>query len=494
MALLKKIVDQSSFYLLGNIISIIVGFFFKIYVSNVLGTEAIGLYALGITMIGVVSIFLTFGFGNGLVRFISKYNATNSFLNLFYYIINTSFINLCVVVPISFSFFFFSKAIAYKILNTPQIEPFIHLFGIMIFINSFLVICEQIIRGLQEVKKSTIINTFLRIPLKIGLTILFFFMGWGLKGFIIAEFLAAFLALILLIILIKKTLPLLNRFILKFPLFNKEEKKYSFNLLITNCVYALGSYGDKIILIYFLSISELGIYSVVLTIATFVPLVLTSVNSILSPIVSQLHSQNKLKELKYYFQLSGKFVFKLSFPLIVFIFIFSDSIMSLFGDDFIRGSSLLSLIILGQFINISMGSVGLMLQMTGLEKPMRNILIISSLITFTLYFLFIEKWGLIGLGIVYIFNIIFQNIACTYILNKRLSIFLFQKDYLKVLLLFLILGVFIYLFFNKIIIVASPFLLIILLFSIYIIFFFLWMLFFSKKELPLILKTINFKL
>ena len=79
MALLKKIVEQSSFYLLGNIISIIIGFFFKIYVSNILGTEAIGLYALGITMIGVLGIFLSFGFGNGLVRFVSKYNATNNF-------------------------------------------------------------------------------------------------------------------------------------------------------------------------------------------------------------------------------------------------------------------------------------------------------------------------------------------------------------------------------------------------------------------------------
>ena len=180
MALLKKIVDQSSFYLLGNIISIIVGFFFKIYVSNVLGTEAIGLYALGVTLVGVMGIFLTFGFGNGLVRFISKYNATNSFHNLFYYIINTSFINLCVVVPVSISFFLFPETIAYKILKTPQIEPFVHLFGIMLFINSFLVICEQIIRGLQEVKKRTMINTFLRLPLKIGLTLSFFFMGWGL--------------------------------------------------------------------------------------------------------------------------------------------------------------------------------------------------------------------------------------------------------------------------------------------------------------------------
>ena len=162
--------------------------------------------------------------------------------------------------------------------------------------------------------------------------------------------------------------------------------------------------------------------------------------------------------------------------------------MSLFGGDFIRGSSLLSLIILGQFVNISMGSVGLMLQMTGLEKQMRNILIISSLVTFTLYFLFIEKLGLVGLGIVYIFNILFQNFACTYILNKRLSIFLFQKDYLKVLLLFLVLGVFIYLFFNKIIIVASPFLLIILLFSIY---YFLRFVddFFLKKRAPFNIKN-----
>jgi O-antigen/teichoic acid export membrane protein len=493
MALLKKIVEQSSFYLLGNIVSIIIGFFFKIYVSNILGTEAIGLYALGITMIGVLGIFFSFGFGNGLVRFVSKYNATNNFYSIFNYIANTTFINFCVVVPVSISFFLFPEFIAYKILNTPQIEPYIPLFAVMMFVNSFLVICEQIIRGLQEVKKNTIINTFLRLPLKVGLTMLFFSMGWGLNGFIISEFLAAFLALILLLILIKKSLPYFRCSVLKFPSFNEEEKKYSFNLLITNCIYALVSHGDKIILIYYLSISELGIYSVVLTIATFVPLVLSSVNSIFSPIISQLYSQNKLKELKYYFQLSGRFVFILSFPLIVFLFLFSEPIMALFGNDFIRGSSLLSLIILGQFINISMGSVGLMLQMTGLEKPMRNVLILSSVISFTLYFLFIESWGLVGLGIVYVFNNLFQNFACTYILNRRLNIFLFQKEYVKVLLLFLALAIVFYVFFNKIIFIIGPFQLIILLVFIYIVFFFLWMFFFSKKELPLILKTINFK-
>ena len=167
--------------------------------------------------------------------------------------------------------------------------------------------------------------------------------------------------------------------------------------------------------------------------------------------------------------------------------------MALFGNDFIKGANLLCLIILGQFINISMGSVGLMLQMTGLERPMRNILVTSSIISFSLYFLFIESWGLVGLGAVYIFNNLFQNFACTYVLNKRLNIFIYQKEYVKVLLLFLALAIIIYVFFNNIIFSVGPFQLIILLFFIYLIFFFLWMVFFSKKELPLILKTINFK-
>ena len=73
----------------------------------------------------------------------------------------------------------------------------------------------------------------LPLPLKIGLTMSFFFMGWGLKGFIIAEFLAAFLALILLIILIKKTLPLLKRFLAFLRSSKSQKLKFEYYLLVS---------------------------------------------------------------------------------------------------------------------------------------------------------------------------------------------------------------------------------------------------------------------
>ena len=491
MSLVKKIVSQSVVYFFGTVITVIVGFFFKIYLSRILGADALGIYSLGITTIGVLGIFLSFGYGNGLIRFVSKYKATQNYNNLISYVTNTSIINLCVVLPISFLFYFFPEIIADNVLKTSKLKDYIPLFGFMMFVNSFLILAEQTIRGLQEVKKSTIINTFLRLPFKIGLVVLFFNWGWQLKGYIIAEVLGSILAFIFLIVLIKRLLPRLSDF--KRTNFNNEEKQYSLNLLITNSVLALGRHGDKIVLVYFLSTFELGIYSVTLTIAAFIPLVLTSVNSIFSPIISQLHSQNKLKDLEYYFQLSGRYIFLLSFPLMVFIFLFSKPIMSLFGNDFIQGSVLLSLIVIGQLFNVSMGSVGLMLQMTGLEKTMRDISIITSLISFLLYFALISNWGLIGLGVVYIFNIILQNIACTYVLNKHLSIHLFHTEYLKLIIFFFSLCIPNYFIVEGISFNPSPLFLGGVLIIIYAVFIFLWFLFFSKKDLPQILNTINFK-
>ena len=490
MSLVKKIVGQSAVYFLGTVISVIVGFFFKVYLSRVLGADALGIYSLGITTIGVLGIFLSFGYGSGLIRFISKHKATQNYNKLVSYLTNTSIINLCVVLPISFLFYFFPDIIADNILKTPKLEEYIPLFGFMMFVNSFLILAEQTIRGLQEVKKSTIINTFLRLPFKIGLVVVFFNWGWRLEGYIIAEVLGSILVFIFLIILIKRLLPGLTGF--KRINFNKEEKKYSLNLLITNSVLALGRHGDKIVLVYFLSTFELGIYSVVLTIAAFIPLVLTSVNSIFSPIMSQLHSQNKLNDLAHYFQLSGRYIFLLSFPLMVFIFLFSKPIMSLFGNDFIQGSVLLSLIVIGQLINVSMGSVGLMLQMTGLEKPMRDVSIVTSLVSFLLYFVLISKWGLVGLGVVYIFNILFQNITCAYILNKHLNIHLFHTEYIKLIVLFCVLCLPSYFIIEGINFNPNPLILVGVLIIIYVVFFFLWFLFFSKKDLPQILNTINF--
>ena len=153
---------------------LLLGFFFKIYLSRILGADALGIYSLGITVISVLGIFLSLGYGNGLIRFVSKYKATKQTGRLSTYIVSTILINTLIVVPLFLVFICFPRFIAVDILKTPSLEEYIPVFGIMMVVNSFIVIAEQLIRGLQEVRKSTVINTFIRLPFKIGLVILFF--------------------------------------------------------------------------------------------------------------------------------------------------------------------------------------------------------------------------------------------------------------------------------------------------------------------------------
>lgn len=494
MSLIKKIVGQSAVSFLSTVASVVVGFFLKIYLSRILGAESLGIYSLGLTVISILGIILSLGYGNGLVRFVSKYKATKQLERLSAYIGSTLFINTAIVLPLFFVFIYFPHTIAVDLLQTPSLEKYIPVFGVMMVVNSFIVLAEQMIRGLQEVRRSTVINAFLRLPFKIGCILLLFSWGWGLEGYIVAELLASLFALFLFSILLIKLLKPLVKLSWKNVLkLNKEEKKYSSNLLITNGVAALRNHGDKILLVYYLSTYELGIYSVVLTIASFIPLVLTSVNSIFSPIISQLHAQNKLKELSHYFQLSGRYVFILSFPLMVFLFIFSKDVMLVFGNEFVEGSRLLLFIVIGQVINVSLGSVGSMLQMCGFEKQMRNVSIISSATSFLLYFFLIAEWGLIGLGIVYIFNLTVMNIACSYVLYNKLKIKIIHRSYIEIMALFLILFIPCYYLISLNIIIIDSFVLFIGLIALYLIFLLFWYVFFGKKELPQILKTLNFK-
>jgi len=490
MSVVKKIIHQSAIYFLGSVISVIVGFFFKIYLSKHLGSEGLGIYAFGMSIIGVLGVFLSFGYGNGLVRFVSKYLAINNYSSLFAYLSRSFFINLLISLPICGLFIFFPSFISEFILNKKSITPYIPLFGIMLFVNGFLVLADQTIRGLQEVKKSTIINTFLRLPVKIGLTVLLFSYGLNLKGYIIAETIGVLFAFVLLMWLVFRLLPI--PFVFQLHSSTEEENKFRFNLLTTNIWMVLQRYGDKFLLVFLLNEAMLGIYSVVLTIAAFTPLVLTSLNSIFRPIISQLHSQNKKEELKIHFQRSCRYIFTFSFPLIAFLILFSESVMAVFGSDFVAGASLLVMVIIGELINLSMGPVGSMLQMCGQEKVLRNISILSSIITFILFYFFIKWYGILGLGLAYINGRLLINILSTYALYKKENIVFFHKDYLKTFMLFSVLFYFLFLTLNTTSI-ESPYYLVIALLSIYALFFFCWFLLIGRKEVDLIFNYFRLK-
>ena len=278
----------------------------------------------------------------------------------------------------------FEDFIVSSLINTPSLNGYMSYFAVLLIFNALIIIFDHIIRGLQEVKKSVFIGHFLRLPLKIIVCYIFIHLGFNLEGYLLAEIVAAFLALFLLFKLTLKILPNEMRNIFRYSKtsIRTEERNFGNNMLILNVFGPLSSHADKIILAYFFSETEIGINAICLTLIAFIPTVLISVNSIFTPIISELYTKNNKVLLKYYYQNSSKYIFILTYPLIVFLAFFSEDILNIFGQDFLIGRDLLVLLLFGELFNISSGSVGMILNMCGFDNITRNVNVFCSIITF----------------------------------------------------------------------------------------------------------------
>ncbi|MCK8480549.1 oligosaccharide flippase family protein [Psychroserpens algicola] len=440
MSIAKKITGQAGIYFAGTLFSVAIGFFFKIYISKELGADMLGIYALGMTVVTILSVFLSLGLGNGLVRFVSKYIAQENYTQLHTYLRKTLSITVMMSVISASLFFIIPDIIAGTLLNSPELTPYLPYFGVLLFINAIITLCDQTIRGLQEVRKSTLIGHFIRLPLKIAIAVGFITIGYQLEGYIWAEIIGAIVALGLFFGLIKKLLPKqMPKLTLKpSTLVTKEERTFGNNMLLINTIGLLQGQGDKIVLAIYLTTTDLGIYSIALTLTAFVPTILLSVNAIFTPIISQLHTEKRMQELKKYYQASCKYIFVLTIPLIVFLIVFNQPMLNVFGEEFKLGGQVLILLLIAQVINTSTGSVGMMLNMTGLERVSRNSAIIIAVLSIIGYLLLIPKYGLIGIGITKLVVVLVQSGYAVFMLYSKQHIQPFNMSYVKIIIVFLI--------------------------------------------------------
>src|SRR5712692_8936926 len=73
---------HSGVYFAGTIFTTPALFFFKIYLARKLGAEALGLYALGMTIIGFLGLFNSLGLPVAATRFVAAYSVTGDFARL----------------------------------------------------------------------------------------------------------------------------------------------------------------------------------------------------------------------------------------------------------------------------------------------------------------------------------------------------------------------------------------------------------------------------
>lgn len=200
-------------------------------------------------------------------------------------------------------------------------------------------------------------------------------------------------------------------------------------LFLSSFSYAAILYMDRIMLGHFTNTTSVGIYNAASIISLKLSLILLAVNRIFAPLISSSFALKDKENMNLIFKKAAWWALISTLPLFIIVICNCKIIMSIYGEDFISGWSVLFILANGQLYNVIAGPVGLVLQMTGKHNLdfVGNLALVAMNIGLNL--LLIPHYGMLGAAIATVTSVVFVMTLRIYQVYQHLKIFPFSKRY-----------------------------------------------------------------
>lgn len=192
--------------------------------------------------------------------------------------------------------------------------------------------------------------------------------------------------------------------------------------LVIGLLYVINNRADILMLGLLRGPAAAGIYSAAVSGAEMMGFVLLVANTALAPTVAALYRGGEHGRLQRLVTRSARFVLLATVPLVVLLIVFGGQFLSIFGDAFVRGRAALTILCVAQFMNVAMGSVALLLNMTGHERWTVVGVGLAALLNIGFNALLIPRWGLIGAASATLISMVSWNFLLLIGVRKRLGI------------------------------------------------------------------------
>ena len=193
--------------------------------------------------------------------------------------------------------------------------------------------------------------------------------------------------------------------------------------------YALSSittyllkFSPVLILGYFATENQVALYSLANSITFTISFILWIISTVYAPHYANLYHNKKLNDLVFILRRSTLYMLIIAIPIFLLIFIFPSNILGFFGDKYISAKIALQILAVAQLFNILTGPVYFLLNMTGHQKNLRNIIIITSTFSVVISLWLIPKIGFLGAVYSTAIGLVMQNSLAFYHAKKLLGI------------------------------------------------------------------------
>jgi O-antigen/teichoic acid export membrane protein len=301
---------------------------------------------------------------------------------------------------LSFIIFFYADWISINVFHEPNLTRVLWIFTIGVPFWVLTTIFNSGTIGFQEIKYKVYTTFIFKDSFKLIAIVIFLVLGYGVIGASVGWVLAivgtAFLAFYFLE---KKVFPILHSKVKAIPV-DRELFFFSFPLIFAGLAGLITGYTDTLMLGYFCTSSEVGIYNAAMPTASLLLMSGGAFGVIFMPVVSELYARGRENDLRSTYSSVTKWIFAITLPAFLLMTLFSDSIVRImFGSEYIVGATALRILAFGYFITSLFGLASSLLQSYGRTKIVMGCSFIGASVNFILNFLLIPIYGVTGAAI-----------------------------------------------------------------------------------------------
>ena len=173
----------------------------------------------------------------------------------------------------------------------------------------------------------------------------------------------------------------------------------SYPMALSAISYFLMQSTDVLFISAYDTFEAVAYYSIAVKLATVTALALISVNIVIAPKIASIYNDKNFSQLKLILKKATRINVVISLPIIILLLFFSEYVLSTFGSNYILAKNALWILLIAQFFNSITGPSALYLNMTGRQKKLNVILVISLLINVVLNIILVPDFGMLGAAI-----------------------------------------------------------------------------------------------
>jgi len=395
-------------------------FLLNIVLARLLGAEGLGIFFLAFTIVVIMAGIGTIGMENALVRFIAANVSVNKLGKVLGVYKKANLYSFMAAGSFSFVFYFISPWISQNLFNKAELGEPLSFMSLAILPLALLNLHAFALQGLKKIAASiSVLSIF--VPLVTGIVALFLVPVFGINAAVSGYLLATVVTLVIGFSFWRKVIAPYKNNTAEFD--TKKLLDTSVPLLGVNIMNLIILWSPIIFLGIWANNEDVGIYNAASRTAMLTSFVLIAVNSIAAPKFAELYKQGDIISLELLASNSIKLMVLTSTPILLIFVFFPELVLSLFGNEFIQGAKILTILAVGQFVNVSTGSVGYLLIMSGNEKVLHFNLLFCALLCILLNIVLVKEYGLLGAAIASSITLSLQNIISFYLVKRKLGLF-----------------------------------------------------------------------